>query len=329
MPYVHLTPGEREVIAHLAASGESFGSIAGVLERHKATISREIRRNSIDLGGGQGRVYIGFEAVNIARDRQRGRKRELKLDDEGLRERIEKRLKETWSPEQISKVLKGEGVEVSHETIYAHVQRDFFAGGQLYRGLRRRHRLRRKRCVRHASRIVGRVSIHDRPREVEDRLELGHWEGDTVVGHGGRIVTLVERASRYLVAIKVRDGRSSTVIGAIKRRMRRLPGELLGTLTTDNGSEFAGHAELTRRLGMAVYFADPHSPWQRGTNENTNGLLRQFVPKSSDFSALSRQRLAQAVRLLNNRPRKVLNYQTPVAALRKPPGNLRAVALQT
>lgn len=329
MPYVHLTAGEREVIAQLAGSGEPFSEIARLLRRDKSTISREVRRNSIHLGPGQGSVYIGCEATSIARERQQHRKRKLKLADSKLRERVERDLKATWSPEQISSVLKQEGIRVSHETIYAHAQRDFVAGGKLYRYLRRRHRLRRKRCVSRASRIVGRVSIHDRPAEVEDRLALGHWEGDTLFGEGGRVVSLVERVSRYLVAIKVRNGRTRGVIGAITRRMRRLPAELRRSLTLDNGSEFAAHRALTRSLGIQVYFADPHSPWQRGTNENTNGLLRQFVPKGSDFTELSRQRLAQAVRLLNNRPRKVLNYQTPVAVLLRRPENLPVVALQT
>ena len=329
MPYRHLTPHEREVIGQMASAGESLAAIGAVVNRHKSTISREIRRNSVSLGEGVGRLYLAFEAQHLAQRRRHDAQRKLKLDDERLRERVHQYLRQAWSPEQITKVLKQEDRQLSHETIYAHIQRDFHAGGKLYRFLRRRHRERCKRCSHRRSRIVGRVSIHERPKEVEQRIEPGHWEGDTLLGPGGRIVTLVERVSRYLIAIKVADGRSATVIQAIRGRLRRLPADLRRTLTTDNGSEFSEHWRLRKRLGLAVYFADPHSPWQRGSNENANGLLRQFIPKGSDLRELSRQRLAQMVKLLNNRPRKVLNYQTPATVLRKPPDIPRSVALQT
>jgi IS30 family transposase len=329
VPYRHLMAHEREVIGQLAAAGHTLSAIATIVGRSTSTISREIRRNSLSLGERSGHLYIAFEAQNLALQRRKQAPRRRRFSDALLRAEVERRLRERWSPEQISAVLKRDGKPVSHETIYAHVQRDYSDGGTLHRLLRRRHRRRRKRCVSRHSRLTSRLSIHQRPAAVEQRIEPGHWEGDTVVGRGGRIVTLVERVSRYLVAIKVPDGRSDNVIPAIRRRMRRLPMELRRTLTTDNGGEFAGHLKLTRSLGLAVYFADPHSPWQRGTNENVNGLLRQFIPKGSDFTEISRQRLAQVVQLLNNRPRKVLGYQAPAAVLRKPPDPPSNVALQS
>ncbi len=206
-------------------------------------------------------------------------------------------------------------MRVAPETIYQWAFRDAVDGGELYRCLRRRHRKRRKQGRYGAGRglIPGRVSIHERPGRVDGRRHYGDWEGDVVAGKqgSGGLVTLVERKSRYLSAAKLTSGKAPSVAQSLTRLLAPLPKRLCRTLTLDNGKEFAAFKDLEAEPGIKVYFADPYSAWQRGSNENTNGLLRQYIPKGCDMKAISPHRLAEAVRTLNDRPRKCLGYKTP------------------
>ena len=230
-------------------------------------------------------------------------------------------LEELWSPEEVSKRLRtaypdDPMMRVSHETIYQSL---FVQGrGELRRELHRCLRTgRAARRPQHRTetrgRIAGMVMISERPAEVADRAVPGHWEGDLIVGKGGKshVGTLVERATRYVVLLEVADARAETVSVAMKREIAKLPAELVKTITWDQGSEMAGHAQFSIDTGIQVYFCDPHSPWQRGSNENTNGLLRDFMPKGTDLSALSQANLDYFAAMLNGRPRKTLGYMTP------------------
>lgn len=334
MPYVHLTLIERELIARDAAAGRSASQIGRRLGRHRSTITRELQRNSLRCPGGSGSFYLPADAQSQAERRRAQAPRPHKLDHVPLRQEVHRRLQARHSPEQIAGALAREyaqdpAMQLSHECLYGYIHRDFQQGGEFYRHLRQHRPKRRPRCTRRQSRIPHRRSIHERPPEVEDKSQAGHWESDSVVGKGARIITHVERTSGFLLTRLVPDGSSRALNHATVRAFGRLPDTLCRSLTSDNGPEFAGHEALTRRSGLQVYFADPHAPWQRGLNENTNGLLRQFFPKGSDFTAISPQRLAWVTWLINNRPRKRLNYQTPAAVLSKLRAETTPRALQT
>ena len=292
-------------------------SIARGLSRAASTVSREIRRN----GGGD--RYRATEAEERAWGRAR-RVRRCRLScSPKLRQLVEDQLRLHWSPEQIAGWLKrtypgDESYRASHETIYRglYVQ----PGGALEKGLTRHLFSRRSiRRSRHATRkghskgqIADMVSIHERPILIEARAIPGHWEGDLIAGsRNSHIVTLVERYSRYLVLLKVSGKDTATVISALIAHARQLPGELYRSLTWDRGREMADHKRFTLATNIAVYFCDPQSPWQRGSNENTNGLLRRYFPKGTDLSLHSQQDLDQAARRLNERPRKTLEFETP------------------
>jgi IS30 family transposase len=229
-------------------------------------------------------------------------------------------LNQDWSPEQIAGRLRrdhagDQRMRVSHETIYQWVYRDAANGGTLFEHLRRHHRRRHKQGRYGTGRglIPGRISITERPAIVERRARFGVWEGDSVEGAKGKggIASLVERKSRYLLAAPLPDKSAAAMAGRTNGALKRVPPILRKTLTVDNGKEFAAFKAIERQTGLSVYFADPYSAWQRGCNENTNGLLRQYFPKGSDLSALSRSALASAVKRLNHRPRKCLGYRSP------------------
>jgi transposase, IS30 family len=332
--YQHLSGTERELLGQLAAAGHTYADMGRMLGRHRSTLSRELRRNALDLKPGQGRLYLASVAQAQSQQRRAQAPRVLKLDHEPLRQQVQKRLRAYHSPEQIAGALALEypqdpQMHLSPESLYQYLYQDYRQGGSLYRQLRQHRPKRRPRCSKRRRRLENRRSIHQRPAAANDRSEVGHWESDSVVGHGARLITHVERFSGYLLTRKVPDGTAGQMNRATVRAFQPLPAELCKSLTSDNGSEFAGHEALTSRTGMPVYFADPHSPWQRGLNENTNGLLRQFFPKGSDFTGISRQRLAWVERLVNNRPRKRLGYQTPAAVLLKLRSDLSPRALQT
>ena len=312
MGYGHLSIDERERIMKMAAQGCSFRVIGHRLGRHPGTISREWRRNLSSTGD-----YQPHLAQRYYRRRRAAAKEPYRLETDGrLRRYVRSKLRQYWSPEQISgRLFRERKIHISPVTIYSWIRRDRAGGGTLYRYLRQSHRRRRKRYggAERRGQIPDRRMIDRRPALVEQRRRIGDWEGDTVEGHKGSgfIATHVERKSRYTVAVKVANKSADTVTRATLKSMKKLPPEKIKTITYDNGKEFAGFKQLEQGLNMRSYFARPYHSWERGTNENTNGLLRQFFPKGMDFSAISQSEVDKASKLLNNRPRKCLNYRTP------------------
>jgi IS30 family transposase len=313
----HLRLEEREEISRGLARGESIRTIARRLGRAPSTISREITRNK-----GSSR----YRAID-AHDRawyQAKRPKPCRLEENPvLADFVRDRLSEDWSPQQIAGFLAvmhrdTPELRVSHETIYKtlFIQSRGVLARELTKHLRTRRPIRKHK--RHSvkgqlrSQIAGAVSIHDRPVEVEDRAVPGHWEGDLLLGRGiTQMATLVERSSRFTVLVQL-DGRDMvTVAERLAAKMADLPAELLRSLTWDRGMELASHHDVTRWTGLEVYFADPRSPWQRGTNENTNGLLRQYFPKGTSLAKLTQADLDIVATKLNTRPRKALGYRTP------------------
>lgn len=317
MPYCHLTPKERYVISHLRVARFSTREIARRLGRHHSTISREIRRNGPKYPGGVYWYHFIDPVVEKRRHQPRSYRRQGHLP---LVEYVEKKLRHEWPPEVIAQHLKTEfphdrRMRVSHETIYRWVHLDAFQGGNLYRHLRRRHKYRRRQKRYGAGRrfIPGRVGIAERPSIVAERSRFGDWEADLVLGRrgSGAIATHVERKSRFLVVSKLADRRAETFNAAALLTYQELPEGLRHTLTFDNGKEFSRFKELESGTGLKIFFADAYAAWQRGTNENTNGLLRFYFPKGTDFRRISDTKLAKVVEKLNHRPRKCLGYRTP------------------
>ena len=312
MGYGHLSIDEREVILKMQAQQRSMQQIGDRLGRSKGTISRELSRNLSSTDD-----YKPHLAQRYYERRREESKEPYRLEEDVfLREYVEKKLKEYWSPEQISgRIRKDQGIQISPLTIYSWIYRDRTEGGEFYKYLRQSHRRRRKRRSGEDRRgqMPDRRMIDERPKVVNERRRIGDWEGDTVEGSKGSgfIATHVERKTRYTVAAKVADKSAETVTRATLDAMRQLPPEKVKTMTFDNGKEFAGFKELERGLDMRSYFARPYHSWERGTNENTNGLLRQFFPKGMDFGRIMQSDVDIALELLNNRPRKCLNYRTP------------------
>jgi IS30 family transposase len=310
-----LTLNEREEIRAGLARDETFTAIAGRLGRPVPTVSREVKAN-----GGRD-DYVAWKAHQRAHQRAR-RPKVPKLACPRLAGQVTEWLQEWWSPQEIARRLRLEFPEdpmmwLSHETIY---QALFVQGrGELRRELHRclrsgRAERRPRGRAETRGRIPGKVMISERPAEAEDRAVLGHWEGDLIIGKNGRsaVGTLVERATRYVLLLHLPDGRSAEEVElAMRTAIGTLPGELFRTITWDQGVEMARHATFTITTGIPIYFCDPHSPWQRGTNENTNGLLRQYMPKGTDLSDHTAEDLARFARSLNNRPRATLEYLKP------------------
>jgi IS30 family transposase len=312
-----LTLGEREELSRGVVAGRSLRSIAESLGRAPSTISREISRN-----GGRGE-YRASKADEAAWDRARRPKRCKLLENRALARRVAKKLQLEWSPEQIAGWLKrrhpdDEHERVSHETIYRtlFIQARGALKKELLQHLRRTRVMRRSRHYTQKredhGRIKDTVSIRERPACVEDRAVPGHWEGDLLIGsNNSQIATLVERRTRYVLLAKVDGKDTGTVINALIKQAKKLPKQLYQSLTWDRGKEMAAHQSFTLATDIKVYFCDPHNPWQRGSNENTNGLLRQYFPKGTDLSAHSQAKLNAVARRLNERPRKTLDYETP------------------
>ena len=312
-----LTLAEREEISRAVAAGHSIRSIASLLGRAPSTISREIQRN-----GGQ-QCYRASQADEAAWDRVQRPKTCKLVKHRSLASVVAGKLQSLWSPEQIAGWLKrtypdDETHQVSHETIYRSlfIQARGALKKELLQHLRRTRVMRRSRHhtqkTANHGRITGAVSISERPATTEDRALPGHWEGDLLFGdRNSQIATLVERHTRYVMLVKVAATDTETVINALIKNARKLPQELYQSLTWDRGKEMAAHKRFTLATDIKVYFCDPHSPWQRGTNENTNGLLRQYFPKGNDLSGYSQAKLNAVARKLNDRPRKTLNYETP------------------
>jgi IS30 family transposase len=317
MSYTHVSLGERYVIYHLTLYGLSRREIGRRLGRHHSTIGRELTRNGPCH---EGAVYVHDVAQDRAAARRRRVRHRRRGDHGRLRRYVVSRLRRDWSPEQVAGRLRRDHpadtqMRISAETIYQWIYHDAAGGGDLFRHLRRRHRRRRKQGGYGTGRglIPGRVAIAERPAIVACRARIGDWEGDTLEGARGKggIASLVERKSRYLLAAPLTDKSATTLAAQAIGAFRKIPRRARKTLTVDNGKEFARFKLIEARTGLAVFFADPYAAWQRGTNENTNGLLRQYFPKRSDLRALTHDELAQALQKLNHRPRKGLGYQSP------------------
>lgn len=315
-----LTQIEREDVFAGIKTDKTDAEIARELGRHRSTIGREIRRN-----GGR-KAYRPHRACHNALENARRRRLVWTESRPWVWERVQELLRLYWSPEQISVVLTIEHPQdphwwVSHESIYQAVF--IQAKGELKRELVRCLRTQRARRVPHRrvpstrGRIPGMVNISERPAEIEDRAVPGHWEGDLIVGArgGSQVATLVERSTRYAMLVKLGNSSAVHVADRLAEHIQQLPAELVRSLTWDQGKEMADHARFSLDTGVDVFFCDPRSPWQRGTNENFNGLVRQYLPKGTDLSVHSQDELDAIAHSLNTRPRKTLGWLNPAQAL--------------
>ncbi len=312
-----LSLAEREEISRGVAAGQSLRWIAASLDRAPSTISRETKRN-----GGR-RLYRASKADEAAWDRAHRAKTCKLAKNRELAYIVAEKLQLEWSPDQIAGWLKStypddENYQVSHETIYKtlFIQARGALKKELIQYLRKPRAMRRSRHhtqkTKDHGKISNTVSIRERPAEVEDRAVPGHWEGDLICGsNNSQIATLVERHTRYVMLVRTPSKDTKTVVDALIKQAHKLPRELYKSLTWDHGKEIADHERFTLDTGIKVYFCDPQSPWQRGSNENTNGLLRQYFPKGMDLSNVHQNRLNAVARRLNGRPRKTLEYRTP------------------
>ena len=311
-----LSLAEREEISRGLERDDSFRAIAGAIGRDPSTVSREVNAN-----GGRSH-YRAWRAHRAAQERARRPKPAKLASCPKLRAQVEEWLGEWWSPEQIARSLREEFPDdpmmwVSHETIYQSlfVQGRGALRRELAACLRSGRAARRPRGrTQRGARVPDMVMISERPAEVEDRAVPGHWEGDLIIGKGGRsaVGTLVERASRYVLLLHLPHDRGATAVReAMAAAIQDLPGQLVRSITWDQGSEMAEHRTFSIDSGVDVYFCDPHSPWQRGSNENTNGLLRQYMPKGTDLSVHTAEDLQRFARSLNNRPRETLGWKKP------------------
>jgi IS30 family transposase len=318
-----LTPDEREEISRGLAAGESLRAIAARLGRSASTVCREVHRN-----GGRG-GYRAAKAEERAWVRARRPKCCLLAMNDSLRDLVAGKLREDWSPDQISGWLKRqypdeEAMRISHETIYRtlFVQAKGALKKELLAHLRSGRMMRKSRRASTAGQRRGQikdaVSIHERPPEAEERAVPGHWEGDLIAGsRNTHVATLVERSSRFVMVVRVGGKDTESVVAALGEQIRRLPRTMIDTLTWDRGTEMAAHKSFTVATDVEVYFCDPRSPWQRATSENTNRLLRQYLPRRTDLSVYGQHDLDLIALKLNTRPRKTLGYSTPAATLAK------------
>ena len=306
MRYKQLTQEERYQIHAYLKAGFNQTEIAMVLKRHKSTISREITRNT-GLRG-----YRPKQAQCLTEERRcfkvRPRISHLVWND------VRRLLREDWSPEQISLWLGAEkGISISHEWIYQYILQDKQVGGMLYRHLRcQKQRRKRYGSYNRRGQLIDRVSIDERPAVVDERSRMGDWELDTIIGknHKHAIVSLTERKSRFTLIQKVKRKTAQCVTEAIIDLLAPFS-EQVHTLTADNGKEFADHKTIANKLNAKFYFAHPYASWERGLNENTNGLIRQYFPKKRDFKTITQKEINRAMNKLNNRPRKCLGIKTP------------------
>lgn len=315
MRYQQITSEERHTLATLRKQHLSCTQIALTLGRHRSTIYRELNRNCCRYDGGY-RFERAKEQASARRKRSRRNSR-LTADDWQM---IETLIEEDLSPEQISGLLHRDGaLEISHETIYKHIWKNKRRGGTLYRHLRQRPKYRKRYgTYEKRGQVAGKRHISERPSSVEHRREIGHWEIDTVIGTVDKhcIVTLVERVSGCVLIGKLRE----RTVAALNQRLLQLIGaysHLFKTITADNGTEFHGYREIEQATGVPIYFATPYHSWERGTNENTNGLIRQYLPKRTSMKNLTQERCTEIARILNNRPRKRHTFCTPIEILNR------------
>jgi IS30 family transposase len=316
MNYKHLSQIERYQIYSLMKANQSITQIAEQLGRHKSTISRELGRNEGCRG------YRPKQACELALNRSQGSRNAREVEP-WVKLEADVLLGLQWSPEQIAGKLP-----VSHETLYLHVYADKANGGKLWKNLRCQKQKRKRYAVGQDRRgqIPNRRPLSERPGHIEDRKQVGHWEGDTVIGanHKQAIVTVVERKSGYAVIAKVENKTADLVSAAIVNRLKPF-GAKVKTLTFDNGKEFCGHGKIDEALGSTSYFARPFASWERGSNENFNGLLRQYVPKKRSMESITDEEIKMIENRLNNRPRKRLGFRTPAEVFHQ---SLRRVALR-
>ncbi len=334
--YRHFSALERNVLQHQLNLGSSQALIALTLGRSRSTVSREVRRNSAAASPSSG-SGLGYDAGLASKASFARRRRGLVRLAQGssLRAAVFRQIRLGWSPQQISGRLKlmDQPQSVSHETIYQAIY--VLPKGELRRDLigllRQGRKLRRPRGQGKDRRgaLPDMVSVHERPASVLTRQLPGDWEGDLIKGAGNAsaIGTLAERKTRYVILTKMKDATADTALSSFSRGLSKVPKIMRVSMTYDQGKEMARHAELADRVNIKVYFCDPHSPWQRPTNENTNGLIRQYLPKGIDLSIYSQKDLDKIADSLNNRPRKVLGFRTPLEAYQTEISN-QSVALQ-
>ena len=317
--YKRLSSDEREEISRMLAQDYSLNDIAKKLDRYTSTISREILSGSCNKY-----TYRAGKAQRRAARNSSQRKKGNKILNNELRLKryIYRKLRKKWSPAQIAKELKKDypadmAMRIAPETIYAYLF--VLPRGSLKKELlaclrqNRKRRHQQSRGVKMERKLEDMLSIEERPKEVEDRIIPGHWEGDLIIGKNNRsaLGTLVERTTRTTILVPVKSKRAEEVARAFAKEVKKLPQQMKLTLTYDQGREMAEHKLFTKLTGVRVYFAHPRSPWERGTNENTNGLIRQFFPKGTDFHKVSRYEVKKAQNLLNGRPRAALDFQKP------------------
>jgi len=317
MNYKHLSQAERYQIHALMKAGHDQSQIAKLLDRHKSTISRELSRNTGSRG------YRPKQACEMSADRAQ-HSRNAPTVEPWVHEAACALVCIQWSPEEIASQLP-----ISHETVYQHVYADKAQGGTLWKHLRCQKQKRKRYASGRDRRgqIPNRRPLSERPLHIEARRQVGHWECDTVIGasHKGAVVTMVERNSGYAVMVKVEKKTSELVSSAIVDKLQPMAARVK-TLTFDNGKEFAGHAHIDQQLQSTAYFARPFASWERGSNENLNGLLRQYVPKKRAMSTVSDEEIRMIQNRLNNRPRKRLGFKTPAEVFHQ---SLKRVALRT
>ncbi len=313
--YEQLSHEERDKISEMTSAGESVRTIAHTLRRSPSTISRELRRNASAVQ----QVYLSHLAQERALKRKREAARRPRLKDKQVVDYVREKITMDWSPEQIAGRIGQDlpGASISHEAIYQYLYHSETAGRkELIFHLRRAHRKRKPKWgarKKHNIKIPNRISIRERPASVETRLDFGHWEGDSLICRrsASALNTLIERKSRYALLTKLSQKSAELTSRAVIQKLRNLPLKSRRTLTLDNGTENSRHEDITRSLGTKCYFADPYASWQRGSNENLNGLVRWYFPKRTDFNIISEKQVARVETLLNNRPRKCLGYKTP------------------
>ena len=303
--YTQLTQEQRYQISAMLKIGQNQTEIAETIGKHKSTISREVRRNRGQRG------YRPKQAQQMSLDRRKKAKPRIQESTWAL---IESKLQEDWSPEQIADWLKrNTDIQVSHERIYQYILADKRTGGRLYKHLRCQKK-RRKRYGGYDRRgkLPNRRSIEERPKIVDQRQRIGDWEVDTMIGKGHRqaIVTLTERKSRFSLLRKVKRRKAKLVSAAVIDLLQPVA-DLSHTITADNGKEFADHERIAHELEISFFFAHPYAAWERGANENMNGLVRQYIPKNRDLSSVTDEELLQIMNKLNHRPRKCLDFKTP------------------
>ena len=302
-----LTQEERYQIKAYKDSGLNQTEISKKLGRHKSTISRELKRNTGQRG------YRAKQAQEKAESRRHNGRKAIKLDD-AMREKINFYICQDWSPEQITGYCATNAIPmVSHETIYLYIWADMAAGGDLHEHLRHKRKRHKKRYGKQDRRgaIPNRVSIDERPAIVDKKIRYGDWEGDTIIGkgHKGAVVTLVERKSKLTLAMQVDNKTEENVTAAVIELLKPYQTH---TITFDNGKEFSNHQAMAEALEADIYFAHPYHSWERGLNENTNGLLRQYLPKSLVLRGIEQEKIIDITNKLNSRPRKTLGYKTPL-----------------